>query len=62
MDQNTEMSEEQRKGIFLALVEAQDKNVGVRESRQLIAGHFGLSENEVRQIEREGLDAGWPPL
>jgi hypothetical protein len=51
-----------RKEIFMALVEAQDRNVGVARSRQLVAEQFGLSESQVRMIEEEGLDHEWPPL
>ena len=53
---------QQRKEIFHALVEAQDHELTVAESRKVIAEQFGVSENEVRQIEREGLDGQWPPL
>ena len=56
------LSEDQRKGVFLALVEAQDHEVEVAQSRKLVAQRFGISETQVRQIEREGLDHGWPPL
>jgi hypothetical protein len=44
-----------------ALDEAQDKDLGVPQSREAVASHFGLSVEDVRQIEREGLDASWPP-
>ena len=54
--------EDRRKEIFAALVDAQDQEVPVGESRRLIAGRYGLSQSQVRQIEREGLDHGWPPL
>src|SRR5262249_12338409 len=27
-----------------------------------VAARFGVSEQQVRHIEREGLDNGWPPL
>ncbi len=54
--------EARRKEIFLALVQAQDRNVGVANSRQLIAKQFGLSESQVKMIEEEGLDHEWPPL
>jgi hypothetical protein len=57
-----QLPEERRKEIFLALVDAQDRAVGVAQSRKLIAEQFGLSENQVVQIEREGLDSQWPPL
>jgi hypothetical protein len=56
------LSEEQRKEVFLALVDAQDHDMGVAQSRQHVAVRFGLSEQQVRNIEREGLDKGWPPL
>jgi len=56
------MSEDRRKEIFLALVEAQDGELTVAQSKETIAGRFGVSEIQVRQIEREGLDNQWPPL
>jgi hypothetical protein len=57
-----QLPEDRRKEIFLALVEAQDQNLTVAQSRALIAQRFGLSESQVRDIEREGLDGQWPPL
>jgi hypothetical protein len=57
-----QLSESQRQEIFLALVDAQDHDLGVRPSRQLVAQRFAISETQVRQIEREGLDRQWPPL
>jgi hypothetical protein len=54
--------EDRRRDIFRALVEAQDRAVPVPQSRKLVAGQFGVSEAEVRRIEHEGLEAGWPPL
>jgi hypothetical protein len=56
------LPEERRKEIFLALVEAQDHEMPVDASRKLVAERFGVSETQVRRIEREGLDNGWPPL
>ena len=56
------LSEDQRKEVFLALVDAQDHDMGVVRSRQHVAARFGVSEQQVRHIEREGLDNGWPPL
>jgi len=55
-------SEVRRKEIFQALVEAQDQEMTVPQSRQLVAQRFGITEAQVRQIEREGLDNDWPPL
>lgn len=57
-----ELTEDCRKEIFLALVDAQDHEVDVADSRRLIVQRFGVSESQVRQIEREGMDNQWPPL
>jgi hypothetical protein len=57
-----ELPEERRKEIFLALVEAQDAQMAVAQSRKAIASRFGLTETQLQQIEREGLDKEWPPL
>jgi len=54
--------EPRRKEVFLALVEAQDGGAAPAESRKVIAERFGLTEQDVRHIEREGLDKEWPPL
>ena len=56
------LCEVQRKEVFLALVDAQDHDMCMQKSRQHVAARFGLSEQQVRHIEREGLDNGWPPL
>ena len=56
------LTESRRKEIFLALVDAQDQEMTVAQSRKLIAERFGLQEIQVRDIEREGLDNQWPPL
>jgi len=52
-------SEAERKDIFLALVDAQDRAMTVPQSRRAVAERFGLSEGQVRQVERLGLDRGW---
>jgi hypothetical protein len=59
-DQQT--SEDRRKEIFLALVNAQDQHVSVADSRRWIEERFGVSESQVREIEREGMRNQWPPL
>jgi hypothetical protein len=58
-----ELSEERRQEIFRALVEAEDYQELTRaQARHLIAHRFGLPENQVREIEREGMENLWPPL
>jgi hypothetical protein len=56
------LTRDRRKEVFLALVRAQDRRVSVAGSRAEVAEKFRLSELQVRRIEQEGLDAGWPPL
>ena len=57
-----QLSEDRRKEIFLALVDAQDHEIDVGQSRKLMIERFGVTERQVRQIEREGLEHEWPPL
>ena len=57
-----QLSEDRRKAIFLAVVDAQDHDMDVAQSRRVVVQRFGVSERQVRQIEREGLDRQWPPL
>jgi hypothetical protein len=56
------LSLEQRKEIFQTLVEAQDNKMTVPQSLKATANRFGLSEQQVRRVEQEGLDGQWPPL
>ena len=56
------LAEERRKEIFFAVVDAQDHQMDVAQSRKMAAEKFGVSESQVRQIEREGMDNQWPPL
>ena len=57
-----QLSEARRKEIFLALVDAQDHDMEVARSRRLMVERFGVSDSQVRQIEREGMENQWPPL
>jgi hypothetical protein len=62
-DQNPEqLAEDRRKEIFLALVNAQDQEMDVLQSRRFVIQRFKISESQVRLIEREGLQHQWPPL
>ena len=56
------LPEDRRKEIFLALVEAQDQELSVVQSRKVIAERFGVNDEQIRKIEREGLEQQWPPL
>jgi len=57
-----ELTEDRRKEIFFALVDAQDHEVDVADSRRLMVQRFGVSESQVREIERQGMENEWPPL
>jgi hypothetical protein len=57
-----DLPEQRRKEIFHLIVVAQDLEMTVSESREMICARYGLSEHKVRQIEREGLIYQWPPL
>lgn len=54
--------EDRRKEAFRALVEAQDRKLSVSDSRREIASRYDMTEADVKAIEREGLEKGWPPL
>jgi hypothetical protein len=56
------LTQGERMKVFVALVEAQDSGLTVLRSREVVAKRFGLTERQVRHIEREGLDGQWPPL
>jgi hypothetical protein len=64
MTQNAtdQLAEDRRKEIFLAIVEAQDQEMNVAQSRKLVIDRFGVNESQVRLIEREGMEQQWPPL
>ena len=53
---------DQRQTIFRAVVEAQDGGMTVAVSRSETARKFAITEEQVKEIEREGLAEGWPPL
>jgi hypothetical protein len=59
---NEQLPEDRRKELFLALVDAQDHEISVAQSRMLMAERFGVNESQVRLIEREGVELQWPPL
>jgi hypothetical protein len=55
-------SKSRRKEIFRALVDAQDRQVGVLQSRAIITKRFGVDTRQLKSIEQEGIDNDWPPL
>lgn len=58
----SDISVERRRAIFLALVKTQDRGLGVRHSRRVVAMRFKLTSVQIERIEEEGLYHEWPPL
>jgi hypothetical protein len=56
------LPEPRRREVFRLLVTAQDLEMTVAESRQMVVDICGLNQRQVIQIEREGLEGRWPPL
>lgn len=61
-DPNPLPSEDRRRAIFAALVEAQDRARSPHEAKQLVLAQFGVTWNMVERIEQEGIDRNWPPF
>jgi hypothetical protein len=51
-----------RRELFSDLIHAQDEGMSPAASRMKAARRYGLTEAEVRDVEDEGVDAGWQPL
>ncbi|QEL18160.1 hypothetical protein [Limnoglobus roseus] len=58
----TTTNDEQRQAIFRAIIEAQDAGTLVAQSRTEAARQFGVTVEDVKAIEREGIEKQWPPL
>lgn len=58
----TGLTVDARRAIFRAVVEAQDSGSTVAESRAAAGRRFGVSEEQIRAVEWEGVKHDWPPL
>ncbi len=53
----------QRQEIFHALVATQDSGLmTVAQSLQHIQKQYDITEDQLKQIQEEGIDKEWPPL
>jgi hypothetical protein len=53
----------QKKEIFRALVIMQDQGeLSVTDSKKKVMEQFHVTENQLRQIQDEGIEKEWPPL
>lgn len=50
------------KEVFRALVTLQDRGEAVETSRARVSLQFGITREELADIEREGIAESWPPL
>lgn len=54
---------QQRKEIFHSLVVTQDRgNMTVADSLKHVVDEYAISEEQLRQIQDEGIEKEWPPL
>jgi hypothetical protein len=54
---------QQRREIFRALVEVQDEGrFSVADSLQHICQEYAITDEQLRQIQDEGIEKEWPPL
>jgi hypothetical protein len=58
----TELTEDRRRAVFAAVVAAQDRGLPVAESRRLVADEFGVTPEQVKAVESDGIRGRWPPL
>jgi len=52
----------QKTRIFERLMELQDGGATVEDSYRAVTGEFGITAEELRAVEDEGLEKDWPPL
>jgi predicted transcriptional regulator len=62
MNTGRRLSTEEKMEIFSHLVATQDAGESVRKSYETTTEHFSISEEQLKTIEKEGLDNEWPPL
>jgi hypothetical protein len=62
MTSGRRLSTEEKMEIFSHLVATQDAGESVRKSYETVTEHFAISEEQLKVIEKEGLDNEWPPL
>ncbi len=56
------LTAQQKQEIFHALVTTQDLVNNVRKSYEIVTDKFQISDEQLKQIEDEGLEKEWPPL
>jgi hypothetical protein len=59
---NPPLDQQLARTIFFGLVLAQDRGLPVRASREAVAAEWRVTVEQVREVERAGIDGAWPPL
>jgi hypothetical protein len=62
MSNGRRLSTEEKKEIFSHLVATQDAVANVRKSYEMVTEQYSISEEQLKQIEDEGVENEWPPL
>jgi hypothetical protein len=62
LDPSPMPSEDRRRIIFAALVEAEGRTRSLHAAKQEVLARFGVTWAIVGEIEREGMNNEWPPL
>ena len=62
LDPSPMPTEDRRRAIFAALVEAQDRTRSVQKAKYEVLAQFGVTCAVVGRIEQEGMNNEWPPL
>ena len=56
------LNEDLGRTLFFALVLAQDRGLSVRDSREAVAAGWRVTVDQVREVERAGINYQWAPL
>lgn len=57
-----QLDEDLRRAVFVQVVESEDSGLVPSEARQKAAAAYGITVEQVRKIEEEGIEKTWPPL
>jgi hypothetical protein len=55
-------SENRRRVIFAALIDAEDRTRSLKMAKEEVVAQFGITWAVAGEIEREGMNNEWPPL
>jgi hypothetical protein len=62
LKRDTYLGKPERQKIFADLVKLQDKGIKANDSRRQIAENYRINQQQLIEIEEEGIEEEWPPL